>query len=511
MCDRASTRETSNEVKLDNCGSPVCTIPLLATLTKRCPNIRNEELRIRELTGRNIAGFFEPVGRKMTDAEKDFNRQKRQESKLGWERVVASAAERDSGVKRAFGPGYSSDNAGDGPGGRGRAKKIQKLRSEVGSIVREEVKRVVKKELHSGVKMAANQTFGRKPKNKRMRRAKSVVVASGSQGSDLLVNSVVAHISPEKAQRGKVSGLNDPRSSQKISVKSLGTITINSGGDAMFMINPCVASDRPSVVTYVGTPANMALPSSTFTSSTVGPAPASLAMYTSTSNTPYSAATLQNNFEWRHVGTSFKVSILSNQLYQGGVGRFLDDTRGDFIADTFDATGKTMAVLLAELNSHPGTLRYNFSENSVKSYTVSSGDHRYNMDGSWQAYPAYNAANGRFQEQKVGGTTSTVYSCQPAAYFAFSNSSPSALILEYETIEHWEVIGQEIAALHTESVGHLGVLSAVKQLCSQTREKHADNPKATFANVLKQLSKTVHNKAAMQGVEGVMGAALALA
>jgi len=100
---------------------------------------------------------------------------------------------------------------------------------------------------------------------------------------------------------------------------------------------------------------------------------------------------------------------------------------------------------------------------------------------------------------------------QPASYCFFTNTSGNTQTYDIELIEHWEVRGAAIEMLHTPSTSHETVNSCVKTIAQSARQHQSSNPQHGFGKVVKFVSNTLHNKAAMQGVEGLMMTALSLA
>jgi hypothetical protein len=324
-----------------------------------------------------------------------------------------------------------------------------------------------------------------------------------------LVNCIRAHIHPEKIEYGTASGLTIPRPSQKFTARALSTVVLATTEDIMIGISPSIANDLsyPSAVVWKGTNLQFQNATSTFTSSTVGANPAGTTLIPINTNTPYNAATLDDgNSSWRLVSAFIRVRYTGAAQYQNGTCKFFDDLQGQ-VLEVGETTTLTLAQLTTRLESNHGTIRKNINSSPVCEFVIAGMDHR-GMEGSWST--DLNPCVNDWSAVRCGGTTSTLLLGQPASYLYLQNGGGATVSYDIELIEHWECRGTLMEMLHTPSTAHASVCSSVLAIAQAARKSHAQEPSKSFGTIFKAVSSTIHNKAAMHGVEDLMGAAIAL-
>lgn len=334
---------------------------------------------------------------------------------------------------------------------------------------------------------------------------------AGNMRDNPIVQNVLAHISPQKCANGSVSGMYNAMPSQKFTSRGLISLGVGNGETSLVFINPCVANDstRPSLVAITGTIANLGLVTSTFTSSTAAVSPASTILTNSVTNTPYAAALLDDgNYHWRCVSAFVRVRYQGAAQYQSGIIKYYDDLQGHILENS-ELSSITLAAIIGRIDAHTGTIRKSLNQNPVAEFNVAGGDLREANQGAWTQ--GLNPLSLDWSNQRIGGTASTLLMGQPASYMTITNSTGFGATLDIEMIEHWEVRGTAIEMLHTPSTAHDTARSAVVALANSARQHHAANPAISFGSACKFVSKTLHNKAAMAGVEDVLMSALSLA
>lgn len=371
---------------------------------------------------------------------------------------------------------------------------------------------LVKKEVTRAVKDTA-RAYAPKAKNYVKRKASSYSknLIPSSIRDNPMVQNVLAHIAPQKCLNGSVSGMYNAMPSQKFTSRGLVSLGVGNGETSLVFINPCVAneSSRPSLVAYTGTIANLGLASSTFTSSTVAVNPASVVMSQSVTNTPYASTLLDDgNYHWRCVSAFIRVRYQGAAQYQSGIIKYFDDIQGH-ILESGETGTVTAAAIINRIDAHTGTIRKSLNQDPTAEFVIAGGDLREANQGIWTQ--GLNPMSIDWSNQRIGGTTSTLVMGQPTSYMTITNSTGFGATLDVEMIEHWEVRGTAIEMLHTPSTAHDTTRSAVVAIANSARQHHAANPSISFGEAAKFVSKTLHNKAAMSGVESVVMAALSLA
>lgn len=372
-------------------------------------------------------------------------------------------------------------------------------------------KSALKKEITKTLKDVSN-SYAPKAKKYIKKTASSYIKRNipSSIRDNPMVQNVLAHIAPQKCLNGSVSGLYNAMPSQKFTSRGLVSLGVGNGETSLVFINPCVANDstRPSLVAYTGTLANLGLATSTFTSSTAAVNPTGIIISQSVTNTPYASTLLDDgNYHWRCVSAFVRVRYQGAQQYQSGIIKYFDDIQGH-ILESSEPTTVTAAAIINRIDSHTGTIRKSLNQDPVAEFVISGGDIREANQGAWTQ--GLNPLSIDWGHQRIGGTTSTLLMGQPSSYLTITNSTGFGATLDVEMIEHWEVRGSAIEMLHTPSTAHDTTRSAIVAITNSARQHHATNPSISFGEACKFVSKTIHNKAAMSGVENVVMAALSL-
>jgi hypothetical protein len=331
-----------------------------------------------------------------------------------------------------------------------------------------------------------------------------------------IVQSILSQIAPNRCMAG-VGGLLMPKESQKLRVVSRAQATLNAGDILVGFINPAVPNDTtgaeqwPSLMCYYGTAANMGLASSTFTSTTVGIAPASINILPVIQQTPYALGAINDqDMECRCHGGSLNLAYTGADLYRSGLVKYFDDTGSDFMTLAEMAT-LTAGLINSRLDSDQRAIRHQMAKSPRVELPIAGTERRdvgSTSGGGWERF-VWNLYNDG-SSPVLGGTTSPYRMQKPAGYFSYTNQSTVTVYLDIELVTFWEFRGREIAATHTPSVGHAIVHSAVVGLTEAAKAHHAKTQSSTFGTAIKAVSKLAHHKQAMSGIEPIMTAALAL-
>lgn len=326
-----------------------------------------------------------------------------------------------------------------------------------------------------------------------------------------LFKSVTGILSPFSVAKGSFGGLLDPRPSQKFSGRGLISYQIPAGEEFMAFVYPNIANDNtlPSMTLNYGSTANMALATSTFTSSTVGATPANITQIHAITATPYNVATLntgQNN--WRLLSAAVRIRWTGANLYRGGLFKYYHDTRGDILNDRLnDLNNTTFADLAARLDSHAGVIRHNLADIPELLMNFPSVTDESQI---WASAPQYAPGNQEFNNTRIGGTTSTRLAGQPIAYIYGVNTTGQSMYFDGEIVEHWEICGRNVDALNTPSCGNVELANSLSTLVVSAHQHLSHNPSVPYHAALKRLMKDPHVKGAFSGVASqLVGAAVA--
>lgn len=353
---------------------------------------------------------------------------------------------------------------------------------------------------------------GSKPK-RRAKKARN----NGKQNSGNGISASLQHpvakaikgiITPFIAEKGSFGGLVDPRPSQKFSGRGLVAYQIPNGDEFLMFVYPCIASNvqYPSLTLNYGTAANMALATSTYTSSTVGVTPTGVTQIQGITATPYTQATLstgQNN--WRLLSAGVRIRYTGPMLYRGGLFKYYHDTRGDILNQS-ELTTTTFAQIIQRLDGHAGVIRQNLADNPVVEMSmpsVTNESQEWTDDGN-QVWPG----NKEFTSQRLGGTTSSILAGQPIGYVYGINTTGQSLYFDAEIIEHWEIAGRNVDALNTPSTGNAELANSLSTLVVSAHQHLAHNPDAGWHSSLKKLYKDPHVRGAFSGIASTLATAV---
>lgn len=329
-----------------------------------------------------------------------------------------------------------------------------------------------------------------------------------SAGQHPLAKAIKGIIAPLVAERGSFGGLVDPRPSQKLSARGLVAYQIPNGDEFLMFIYPCIASNLqyPSLSLCYGTAANMALATSTFTSSTAGNVPLNITQIHGATSTPYTQSTLstgQNN--WRLLSAGVRIRYTGPMLYRGGLFKYYHDTRGDILQAT-DLNNTTFTQIIQRLDGHSGVIRQNLADDPVVEFSmpsVTNEAQEWTDDGT-QLWPA----NKEFTNQRMGGTTSTILAGQPIGYIYGINTTGQSLYFDAEIIEHWEIAGRNVDSLNSPSTGNAELANSLSTLVVSAHQHLAHNPSAGYHKALKALYKDPHVRGAFSGIASTLATAV---
>ena len=223
------------------------------------------------------------------------------------------------------------------------------------------------------------------------------------QAADPLAVGIAAQLSPFNVPKGTAKKLVDSLQSQAITARGTATISVPPNNTLLLYIENCVANDSntTSVFMVVCPNANLGDATSTITSSTAAVNPANCTGYTILTNTPYSSTTLEGgDYNWRLVGGGLRVRNVSEQLYRGGIFRYVLDTQGTINGQVNVAT-TTYQQILNIINSCQHSVRKHFSDDSLIELLVPAGS-----VNEWSGMSGYRDASFvGTQQAMTGGVT----------------------------------------------------------------------------------------------------------
>lgn len=349
------------------------------------------------------------------------------------------------------------------------------------------------------------------------------------QANDPHAVSVAAQIAPFSVPKGVAKKLTENYHSQAVTARGVDTITVATNNTLLFWIENCASNDiaGASLCAVVCPTANLGDATSTISSSTVGVNPANCTTYPMSTRTPYSYNALAgNDYMWRVVGAGLRVRNVSEQLYRGGILRYVGDTQGT-LNGSVSCSSTSFAAIIDLINTAQHSVRKHFSDDSLVEILVPHAKTGWGttnkgaVDGLFMGatmvmtngvantnanYPSSGAAATRF-----GGTTSS-YSCgmAPLIWGYFTNTSQGSQMLDLELVEHYEFHGTEISTLHTPSANHVQSQDLIENVVEHVVTNHSNNPHLHYKDVLKEAVKLAHNKQAVKDASVAASIALAL-
>lgn len=363
-------------------------------------------------------------------------------------------------------------------------------------------------------------------------RIKTQAVGTGSQSinhpavqaADPLAVGIAAQLAPFNVPKGVAKKLVDNLHSQAFSARSSLTISIPTGNTMLFYCQNCVASnsDAASLIAFVCPAASLSPATSTIVSSTVGPNPTGVTINSLSTNTPYGVSTLAGaDYTWRLVGSGIRVRNVSEQLYRGGILRYLMDSTGT-VNGSIDAQVTTFSTIINLLNAAQHSIRKHFSDDSLVEILIPASNTGWASTSADTYDGVFAGANVPFSNgapidlysgggaTRVGGTTSNLKGgCAPMVWGYFTNNSTGAQTIDIELVEHWEVHGSAISILHTPSPNHVQSQALIQNLVEHVATNHSNNPHLHFKDVVRDAVKLAHNKQACR--DAGMAASIALA
>lgn len=323
---------------------------------------------------------------------------------------------------------------------------------------------------------------------------------------DPVALTVKAAVRPFDVQKGVASALGMDRPTQKFMAKANTSFTVPAGCYAVFMSNPCAASDSnyASVViaiqTTSGTPLSGVWSSSTVGDKVVGGGTISIL----STNTPYPATTLSTKYEWACCGAGLRFTYEGAELYKSGMFRYAYDVEKAYNQGNANWVVKGPADLITFIDASPNNIRQSINKNNVVEInTFLPQSDYYTCEGStyW---------SGGSTGAILGGTVGTTwFSAAPSVYGYFLNSSTSAVSFHLEAIEHWNVSAPAIQALLTDSISHPVLQGQLGSFLGSVRQNHATTPNSHHVDVMKSTQKALGSPLGHELLNTAMKAALA--
>lgn len=337
--------------------------------------------------------------------------------------------------------------------------------------------------------------------------------------NDPLAMSAKAQLAPFHVPRGMAKKSDDAQYSQAVSATASSTVVVPAGSILLFAQDPCAASDGQlySCAFVVTTLANQSNAGSGFTVPTgVTSVGTRTGMAT---NTPYSSDYLQSiSARFRLVGAGLRIRNVTENLYRGGLLRYVMDDQGTSKAGL--SANSTVNDWLNSINSHQATVRKSFTRNDNIDLFYPTTELK------WQQCDAVDAVKGTFMLDSEanaisggvnsGGDDTVTYTTvgtvgvstyhmgtTPSVYGYFYNGSSGSQSLDFSTVEHYEYYAKSLSALHTPSPNHPNTQAAVNTLQNHVITNHAHHPDASQHTVLGAAAKLVHNRATMNDAKHV--------
>lgn len=315
-----------------------------------------------------------------------------------------------------------------------------------------------------------------------------------------LHHAVRALLRPEQAEPGSAYHLIDSAPSQKYTLRTRWTTTVNASAQIVAMISPAFVEDAsyPSAIVYSGSLS----PGYFIQSSGAGTGLGSgVNAYKPTR--PY---TNVNGLSWRLVSYNLRARYSGTALNANGTIKVLNTPHGeaDFL---FNMSGWTYDNIRTFVESNLLSSLRTIHDRSVYDYPgIGSTEW---MDGTNYFCSDITADEGTdgCTGQRVGQASSPVLFGEPGMLFSYYNSSTSATSIDFELIENWEVKGPNIAPFLTPSHGDPALHQEVLRTVLESHI-HASKSGTTTANAIAFLKKANAESKTPLG-KAVIAAALA--
>lgn len=350
----------------------------------------------------------------------------------------------------------------------------------------------------------------------------AVVSHPDVQKGDPVAVGIAAHLAPFSVPKGMAKKLTDPKQSQAFSARSTSAISVAAGYTLLFFQAPCVASNSTLLsLGYVLVPTGNAADATSVLVSSLASVPNMIYSGMQT-NTPYTVTTLSgNDYQWRLVGSAIRIRNVSEQLYRGGLLRYVMDPTMTMNSQ-INLASTTVSGILNVINSAQHNVRKHFSDDSTVEIVSPA------INEAWLSTPSTDFA-GVFSGAETGcpggspisgygsgatrfGSTSSSLNCstEPFVWGYFQNTATGAQTIDMEIVEHWEVHGNDIAILHTPSPNHVQSQALISAVVEHAVTNHSNNPHLKPADLFKQAVKLAHNKQAVKDAGMVASIALAM-
>lgn len=296
---------------------------------------------------------------------------------------------------------------------------------------------------------------------------------------------------PFDADKGIAAPLADGRPSQKFMAKAQTQITLTSGQMFAFMVTPNIASDATyaSVVFAVGaSTGGVFTTNGQWKSATVGDQVGAWGTIVRLStNTPYTAATLADGYEYACVGSGLKFTYEGSELYRGGTMRYVYDKENGYNIGS-DWMNDNVNDLVNYVNRSANTVRQSLNSDNVVEMNTSATTFTYNEAEEFGT--AYSA--GGNQVYLLGGTTATTYfSGKPNVIGYYVNTSGNTISFHVDVVEHWSISNHRIQTLQTPSYAHISMATHVGAVMDNVRQNHAGCPNVHHATVASDTVKAM--------------------
>lgn len=315
-------------------------------------------------------------------------------------------------------------------------------------------------------------------------RAKARKRMQNATGRHPLHQQAVALMQPFKSPAGVAQHLIDALPSQKITLRSRGSINCNGNGSILGFVSPYLWNDSnyPSCFVFNNVTAGGADASN---DAVLGSSTVSSYSYPSGWNgsllmapvRPYDAA--GGDRSCRLVSYAIRIAYTGTALNANGRLKLLATPHGELNL----AAGTSVAEIISTIQSSHHTQMKSIHDQAVYEFNFIGND-RWDASGAGAEQDV-----DTFVENVLGGVNSPRRAYEPGAAFYYLNTASTAISFEIEVIENWEVRGANLASFYTEShsdpIMHHEILNVINT--AHTRAGLSTETK--FSNVVTSVAK----------------------
>lgn len=272
------------------------------------------------------------------------------------------------------------------------------------------------------------------------------------RSSHPLSTQVKGLLTPAAALPGTVHHLVDAAPSQKYSLKSRGTLSVAASATAVGIVSPAFIQNSDYSSAVFATAAYNTLASATISNTQTGSGfyPTGVTGLVLRPTRPYSDT---SQLTWRLVSYQLRVRYAGTALNANGNFKCLNNVHGEArFADT--VSSRTWAQIADLVDSNVHTSLRTVYDRAVQDYpgigsTIWLDEDRYY--GADINATGHGSSSLELVGTTIGQASSNLRVGEPGFIFTYLNSSTSAVNLEFELYENWEVRGPSVAPFMTPS------------------------------------------------------------